>query len=282
MVVQRRWKWPWEADSWSMCSLSHFFIRFLHHNSILSKHWELENSFPTTGWSNGWHLLLARKEIRSRAFATPSFSLSVATTSPSWTSPWWRRSSITFQQEHPHVPSSTTHKSSSQVFIYTKYFSYIAFFFSSNKQTIGYRISLKVTTSDISGILSLSPLLSYLAGFHKYDFGSCSENQAVYGQCQPPNYDPLKVTAPVVTYWSKNDWLVHPTVSETPPCSSHGISLNDHICTSGPCAFDLAIAEFSGLLWGALWEMESPGLFVGNWCPSHSLSRDHQEHGALS
>lgn len=47
--------------------------------------------------------------------------------------------------------------------------------------------------------------------FCMYDFGR-KGNQEKYGQETPPIYEPEKVTAPVATYWSDNDWLAAPEV----------------------------------------------------------------------
>jgi hypothetical protein len=36
--------------------------------------------------------------------------------------------------------------------------------------------------------------------------------QAIYGQDHPPEYSLSAITAPVITYWSLNDWLASPSV----------------------------------------------------------------------
>lgn len=46
--------------------------------------------------------------------------------------------------------------------------------------------------------------------FTKYDFGA-EVNMQVYGSRQPPKYDMHNVWAPVVLYYSEEDWLAHPT-----------------------------------------------------------------------
>lgn len=44
--------------------------------------------------------------------------------------------------------------------------------------------------------------------FCKYDYGS--QNQEVYGQPTPPEYDISKVKIPTVIFYSENDWLADP------------------------------------------------------------------------
>jgi len=46
--------------------------------------------------------------------------------------------------------------------------------------------------------------------FRAYDYKE--DNNLIYGQDTPPDYDLGKVTAPVALYWSDNDLLAHPTV----------------------------------------------------------------------
>ena len=35
----------------------------------------------------------------------------------------------------------------------------------------------------------------------------------IYGQMDPPIYDIKRIDIPIATYWSYNDWLAQPTVS---------------------------------------------------------------------
>ena len=58
----------------------------------------------------------------------------------------------------------------------------------------------------------LHPQFFIKGGFHKFDFGDDS-NKQIYGQKDPPQYDPAKITCPTITYWSDNDWLASPIVS---------------------------------------------------------------------
>jgi lysosomal acid lipase/cholesteryl ester hydrolase len=46
--------------------------------------------------------------------------------------------------------------------------------------------------------------------FQAYDHGD--DNEAIYGQPDPPLYVPEAITLPVATYWSLNDWLADPSV----------------------------------------------------------------------
>ena len=41
--------------------------------------------------------------------------------------------------------------------------------------------------------------------FCAFDYGD--ENQDIYGQDTPPEYDLSKVTVPTALYWGDNDWL---------------------------------------------------------------------------
>ena len=49
--------------------------------------------------------------------------------------------------------------------------------------------------------------------FAHYDFGK-EANLARYGQEVPPEYDIQAITVPVASYWSQNDWLAQPTVTQ--------------------------------------------------------------------
>jgi len=45
--------------------------------------------------------------------------------------------------------------------------------------------------------------------FCAFDYGD--DNQNIYGQDTPPDYDLSKVTAPIALYWGDNDWLAQQT-----------------------------------------------------------------------
>ena len=55
--------------------------------------------------------------------------------------------------------------------------------------------------------------------FSAYDFGE-KENVEHYGQTQPPEYHPQKVTAPIAIYWGDSDRLTHKKVSYSNKSSS--------------------------------------------------------------
>ena len=46
--------------------------------------------------------------------------------------------------------------------------------------------------------------------FQYYDYGSKAANNEHYGQATPPEYQLEKITIPIASYWSLNDWLAHP------------------------------------------------------------------------
>jgi lysosomal acid lipase/cholesteryl ester hydrolase len=48
--------------------------------------------------------------------------------------------------------------------------------------------------------------------FQQYDLGA-KENQKVYNQSTPPEYDLAKITAPVYLFIADNDWLANTQVS---------------------------------------------------------------------
>jgi hypothetical protein len=48
--------------------------------------------------------------------------------------------------------------------------------------------------------------------FQHYDHGE-EMNLQIYGTEEPPEYLRREITAPVLTYWSDNDWLGQPQVS---------------------------------------------------------------------
>lgn len=57
-------------------------------------------------------------------------------------------------------------------------------------------------------------MLYFFAGaFRKFDYGT-NQNLRLYGSTSPPKYNLEKVKTPVIIFYSENDFLTHPTVSE--------------------------------------------------------------------
>lgn len=64
---------------------------------------------------------------------------------------------------------------------------------------------------------SIKPLIHFAqewqsGKFRQYDYGR-EKNMLIYNSPEPPDYDVTKITVPIYLFYSKNDLLINPVVS---------------------------------------------------------------------